>query len=121
MGGIPLIRTLSGCSSSKDLEFREPAVHLVIMFSGMRMALISSDEMQMMTYHLCHTYSRCSRAVSVPAPVYYAYLAAARTRQHIDADLSVGALSGLKKMEVLRIGRQLKHIRTARCFNFVCW
>eukprot|EP00118_Oscarella_pearsei_P021620 m.243367 g.243367 ORF g.243367 m.243367 type:complete len:902 (+) comp40238_c0_seq13:76-2781(+) len=51
-----------------------------------------SDELHTMTYHLCHTYSRCNRAVSVPAPVYYADLAAGRTRQHMDADPSIGAI-----------------------------
>ena len=35
--------------------------------------------MQELTNRLCYTYARCSRAVSVPAPAYYAHLAAYRT------------------------------------------
>jgi eukaryotic translation initiation factor 2C len=40
----------------------------------------SSDEIQQLTYNLCWLYQRCTRAVSIPTPVYYAHLAAARAR-----------------------------------------
>jgi len=43
----------------------------------------SADEVQMLTYYLCHMYARCPRAVSIPAPVYYADLACARARSHL--------------------------------------
>ncbi|UYV68163.1 AGO1 [Cordylochernes scorpioides] len=33
----------------------------------------SSDELQCLTYQLCHTYVRCTRSVSIPAPAYYAH------------------------------------------------
>ena len=36
-----------------------------------------------MTYQLCHTYVRCTRSVSIPAPAYYAHLVAIRARYHI--------------------------------------
>lgn len=36
-----------------------------------------------MTYYLCHIFNRCPRAVSIPAPVYYADLAAFRARKWI--------------------------------------
>ncbi|XP_022161620.1 protein argonaute-2-like [Myzus persicae] len=42
-----------------------------------------SDELQCLTYQLCHTYARCTRSVSIPAPVYYAHLVAYRARFHI--------------------------------------
>ena len=32
---------------------------------------------------MCHTYGRCTRSVSIPAPVYYADLVATRARCHI--------------------------------------
>ncbi|CAF2623092.1 unnamed protein product [Rotaria sp. Silwood2] len=43
----------------------------------------SSDEIQSLTYYLCHSDVRCTKAVSVPAPVHYAHLAAYQSR---DAD-----------------------------------
>ncbi|KAG5325951.1 AGO2 protein, partial [Acromyrmex heyeri] len=38
------------------------------------------DDLEEMTYFLCHIYSRCTRSVSYPAPTYYAHLAAFRGR-----------------------------------------
>ena len=43
----------------------------------------SADEIQMLTYQLCHTYVRCTRSVSIPAPAYYAHLVAFRARYHL--------------------------------------
>jgi len=45
----------------------------------------SNDELQSLTYNLCHLCSRCERSVSYPAPTYYAHLAAARAREHHNA------------------------------------
>jgi eukaryotic translation initiation factor 2C len=42
-----------------------------------------SDELQQLTYQLCHTYVRCTRSVSIPAPAYYAHLVAFRARYHL--------------------------------------
>jgi eukaryotic translation initiation factor 2C len=42
-----------------------------------------ADDLQQMTYQLCHTYVRCTRSVSIPAPAYYAYLVAFRARYHL--------------------------------------
>lgn len=38
----------------------------------------SADQIQQLTYYLCYMYVRCNRAVSIPAPTYYAHHAAAR-------------------------------------------
>jgi eukaryotic translation initiation factor 2C len=38
----------------------------------------SSDEIQALSYYLCYMYSRCNKAVSYPAPTYYAHWAAKR-------------------------------------------
>jgi len=43
----------------------------------------NSDELQQLTYQLCHTYVRCTRSVSIPAPAYYAHLVAFRARYHL--------------------------------------
>ena len=42
----------------------------------------TSDELQKLSFYLCHLYSRCERSVSYPAPTYYAHLAAFRARYH---------------------------------------
>jgi eukaryotic translation initiation factor 2C len=38
----------------------------------------------MLTYALCYTYARCTRSVSIPAPVKYADLLAFRGCYYID-------------------------------------
>eukprot|EP00112_Aurelia_sp_Birch-Aquarium-sp1_P007218 Seg1786.3 transcript_id=Seg1786.3/GoldUCD/mRNA.D3Y31 product="Protein argonaute-2" protein_id=Seg1786.3/GoldUCD/D3Y31 len=45
---------------------------------------LTPDELHQLTFLLCHTYVRCTRSVSIPAPAYYAHLAAFRARFHID-------------------------------------
>ena len=42
----------------------------------------TADDMSLMTYYLCHLYQRCTSSVSIPAPVYYAHLAAFRAKVH---------------------------------------
>ncbi|KAH7950722.1 hypothetical protein HPB52_000074 [Rhipicephalus sanguineus] len=42
------------------------------------------NELQQLTYDLCHLVARCTRSVSTPAPVYYAHLAAFRAKNHIE-------------------------------------
>ena len=41
---------------------------------------MSEDEIEQLTYYLCHMFARCTRSVSYPAPTYYAHLAAFRAR-----------------------------------------
>ena len=55
----------------------------------------NADELQILTYQLCHTYVRCTRSVSIPAPAYYARLVAFRARYHLvdkDHDSGEGSL-----------------------------
>ncbi|CAJ0564733.1 unnamed protein product, partial [Mesorhabditis spiculigera] len=44
---------------------------------------MTADELQQLTYQMCHTYVRCTRSVSIPAPAYYAHLVAFRARYHL--------------------------------------
>ena len=44
----------------------------------------TADELEILTYYMCHLFSRCTRSVSNPAPSYYAHLAAYRARAHHD-------------------------------------
>lgn len=46
----------------------------------------SSDEIQCLTYFLCHSDVRCTKAVSIPAPVHYAHLAAYQSRETESAE-----------------------------------
>ena len=43
----------------------------------------SADELQRITYQLCHTYVRCTRSVSIPAPSFYSHLVALRARYYL--------------------------------------
>lgn len=43
---------------------------------------LSPDDLQAITFDLCHLFTRCNRSVSYPAPTYYAHLVAARGKQY---------------------------------------
>ncbi|CAG0894414.1 unnamed protein product [Cyprideis torosa] len=45
---------------------------------------VSREGLLRLTFSFCHGYFRCARAVSIPAPCYYAHLAAFRAKIHID-------------------------------------
>ncbi|XP_014218616.1 protein argonaute-4 isoform X2 [Copidosoma floridanum] len=52
---------------------------------------LTENQIEQLTYYLCHMFCRCTRSVSYPAPTYYAHLAAFRARaltQDINIDLS---------------------------------
>ncbi|KAF6204633.1 hypothetical protein GE061_018793 [Apolygus lucorum] len=42
------------------------------------------QQLEEITYYLCHLFTRCTRSVSYPAPTYYAHLAAFRIRSYIE-------------------------------------
>ncbi|XP_067123336.1 protein argonaute-2-like [Centruroides vittatus] len=54
----------------------------------------SADELQTLTYYLCHTYVRCTRSISIPCPVMYAHLAAYRAKQYLIAKTEEMSSSG---------------------------
>lgn len=43
----------------------------------------TADELQLLTYQLCHIYVRCTHSVSIPSTAYYAQLVAFRARYHL--------------------------------------
>ncbi|XP_043230773.1 protein argonaute-2-like [Amphibalanus amphitrite] len=53
----------------------------------------TADELEILTYYMCHLFSRCTRSVSNPAPSYYAHLAAFRARAHHDNFLAVNNIA----------------------------
>lgn len=46
-----------------------------------------ADELQELSYHLCYTYGKCNRSISIPAPVMYADLACYRAKKYADFHL----------------------------------
>ncbi|KAG0541970.1 hypothetical protein BDA96_02G062300 [Sorghum bicolor] len=50
----------------------------------------SADALQFLTNNLCYTYARCTRAVSVVPPAYYAHLAAFRARYYDEQESTDG-------------------------------
>ncbi|CAL7942898.1 unnamed protein product [Xylocopa violacea] len=54
---------------------------------------MSEEEIEQLTYYLCHMFARCTRSVSYPAPTYYAHLAAFRAKALIhDVHLDINNL-----------------------------
>ncbi|XP_030760165.1 protein argonaute-2-like isoform X2 [Sitophilus oryzae] len=47
---------------------------------------MDNDQIEELSYYLCHMFTRCNRSVSYPAPTYYAHLAAARAKVYIEND-----------------------------------
>ncbi|KAF4520737.1 Argonaute-2 [Ephemera danica] len=60
-------------------------------------ANMSEDDVEQLTYYLCHLFSRCNRSVSYPAPTYYAHLAAFRAKAYIEGKTI--DLDNLKRMQ----------------------
>ncbi|XP_045608324.2 protein argonaute-2 [Procambarus clarkii] len=59
---------------------------------------LSMDDIQTLTYAMCHLYSRCTRSVSIPTPASYAHLVAFRAKVHIQ-DLCPSETSSLASGE----------------------
>ncbi|KAF9165771.1 eukaryotic translation initiation factor 2C, 3 [Actinomortierella ambigua] len=56
--------------------------------------VFTADELQVLSYNLCHLYARCTRTVSLVPSAYYAHLVAARARFHSRAERFAGTASG---------------------------
>ncbi|CAF3097019.1 unnamed protein product [Rotaria sp. Silwood2] len=59
------------CSQAAIIDTSRPALYHVLHDENGS----NSDDIQQFTYWLCHTDARCTKSVSVPAPVHYADLA----------------------------------------------
>jgi eukaryotic translation initiation factor 2C len=68
---------------------------------------IPPDDLQAITYDLCHLFTRCNRSVSYPAPTYYAHLVAARGKVY-----TVG-----QRVDLMNLQREFANKRFAP--NFV--
>ncbi|MGH0192186.1 UNVERIFIED_CONTAM: hypothetical protein FKN15_004851 [Acipenser sinensis] len=62
----------------------QPGITFVVVQKRHHTRLFCTDRNErVLTYQLCHTYVRCTRSVSIPAPAYYAHLVAFRARYHL--------------------------------------
>ncbi|CAF1160959.1 unnamed protein product, partial [Didymodactylos carnosus] len=57
--------------------------HYYVLYDDNR---LTPDQVQMLTYALCHTYGRCTRSVAIPAPVKYADLLARRAAYYLETN-----------------------------------
>ena len=74
------------------------------------------DELQKITYYLCHLYARCERSVSYPAPTYYAHLAAFRARGHHNALVENCKNNKLNCTQRKKIERQIEQLQLCNYF-----
>ncbi|XP_062557974.1 protein argonaute-2 isoform X2 [Armigeres subalbatus] len=65
------------------------------------------DQLQALTYYLCHMFTRCNRAVSYPAPTYYAHLAAYRGRVYIK-DRNLNMTNLVREYENMQIKSEIQ-------------
>lgn len=54
----------------------------------------SIDIIQQISYFLCYAYARCTRSVSIPAPVYYADIVCSRAGFYLDESLGYSDFGG---------------------------
>ncbi|KAK8786729.1 hypothetical protein V5799_023496 [Amblyomma americanum] len=85
----------------------------------------TADELEKLSYYLCHTYARCARSVSIPAPVYYAHLAAYRAKNHVaskvdvsssSSDSSEGSADSLTTRQYVEAVKVLESLQSAMYF-----
>uniref|UniRef100_A0A5S6Q8F1 Piwi domain-containing protein n=1 Tax=Trichuris muris TaxID=70415 RepID=A0A5S6Q8F1_TRIMR len=80
---------------------------------------LNSDAVQSIAYYLCHLFGRCTRSVSIPAPVYFAHLACYRARQHCytltGSDESFGARRKTKEPSSVDLTRAVTVHDNIRC------
>ena len=68
----------------------------------------NANSLQALTHQLCHTYARCTKAISVPAPIYYARSVAKRAamsanfRDDDTSSVSSDSCGDLEKWDLMR-------------------
>lgn len=66
------------CSHTGIQGTSKPSYYVVMLDENR----LSADELQQLTFMLCHDYQRCSKSVSLPAPCYHAHHAATRGKSN---------------------------------------
>ncbi|EJF60851.1 Piwi-domain-containing protein [Dichomitus squalens LYAD-421 SS1] len=71
----------------------------------------TTDDLQSLTFALCHVYARSTRSVSVPAPVYYADIVCSRAKNHYSPEGDFDLTESGTHLELSDAGRQLEAYR----------
>ncbi|KAI9449778.1 Piwi-domain-containing protein [Russula earlei] len=58
--------------------------HYIVLYNKLGFSI---DIVQQISYFLCHAYARCTRSVSIPAPVYYADIVCSRAAFYLEESL----------------------------------
>lgn len=80
---------------------------------------MTTDELEQLTYYLCHMFSRCTRSVSYPAPTYNAHLAAYRARVYLEGRPTINVRNLQHEQKVYFEGSVLKSIMKDSPMYFV--
>ncbi|KAI0048173.1 Piwi-domain-containing protein [Auriscalpium vulgare] len=56
---------------------------------------VTIDDLQELSFYLCHAYARAARSVSIPAPVYYADLVCERANYYFSEELLASEMSSM--------------------------
>ncbi|KAL1746106.1 Piwi domain-containing protein [Schizophyllum fasciatum] len=72
--------------------------HYVILHNEIRE--FDVEVIKQLSFHLCHTYAKATRAVSIPAPVYYADLACGRGAFHVNTNMDFDSDSGSNSIDM---------------------
>lgn len=65
--------------------------HYIVLYNKLGFSI---DIVQQISYFLCHAYARCTRSVSIPAPVYYADIVCSRAGFYLDESLGYSDFGG---------------------------
>jgi len=78
------------------------------------------DDLQELSYYLCYSYARATRAVSIPAPVYYADLVCTRAKYFFKDEVaySDGGSGSINMDDWQRLFMQLNDNLNSRGFMF---
>uniref|UniRef100_A0A0P4W9L5 Uncharacterized protein n=1 Tax=Scylla olivacea TaxID=85551 RepID=A0A0P4W9L5_SCYOL len=89
--------------SHQGIQGTTRPTHYHVLWDDNNMTL---DELETLTYSMCHLYSRCNKSVSLPTPAYYAHLAAFRAKVHI-SDLfdHYDGSEGVTKEDIMNAAR----------------
>lgn len=91
-------------SHESGLGTAKPAKYIVIRDdSGLKL-----DDIQQLTYNLCHLFPRCNRAVSYPAPAYLAHLVAARGKVYIEGECNNKGQIDIDQLVQMQIRNTIK-------------
>lgn len=80
---------------------------------------MTTDELEQLTYYLCHMFSRCTRSVSYPAPTYNAHLAAYRARVYLEGRPTINVENLQHEQKMYFEGSVLKNIMKDSPMYFV--